>query len=106
MEDCIGYSGVSARPNFFDKCPRCLEVGCSIMKTVAITTLGILLLHGCSAICFAQRARERSKPTPLPKSFEKTFTPLMRAAGAGRISAVRYLLDKGAGVNEKDPIGL
>ena len=76
------------------------------MKTVAITTLGLLLLHGCSASCFAQRARDRSKPTPLPKSYEETFTPLMRAAAAGRISAVRSLLGKGAGVNERDPIGL
>ena len=76
------------------------------MKTLAITTLGILLLQGCTAICFAQRGRDRAKPTPLPKSYEETFTPLMRAAAAGRIRAVRYLLGKGAGVNEKDPIGL
>ena len=80
------------------------------MKTVAITTLGILLLHGCTANCFGQRPRDRSKPTPLPKplpkSYEETLTPMMRAAAAGRISAVRYLLDKGARVNEKDPIGL
>jgi ankyrin repeat protein len=72
------------------------------MKFVA-TILGILLLHGCTADCLAQRQRDRSTPTL--QSYAR-LTPLMRAADAGRISAVRNLLSRGADVNEKDPIGI
>lgn len=74
------------------------------MRMMIITTLGILLLHDCTANCFAQRARDRSRRTP--QTYEESLTPLMRAAAAGRISAVSYLLNKGAEANEKDPIGV
>ena len=74
------------------------------MRIVAITTLTVLLSHSCAANCFAQRGRDRPKRTP--QSFAASLTPLMRASAAGRISEVRYLLNKGAEVNEKNPIGI
>lgn len=74
------------------------------MRMMTITALGVLLLHGCTTTCFAQRAK--SKPERAARTYEKSLTPLMRAAAAGRIHTVRHLLINGAKVNEKDPIGV
>jgi hypothetical protein len=74
------------------------------MRMVVITILGVLLLHSCPADCVAQRQRDRSNPTL--RSYAESLTPLMRAADAGRIKAVRNLLNRGAEVNEKDAIGI
>lgn len=69
-----------------------------MMRIMTITTLGILLSYGCTANYFAQRSGDTPKRTP--RTYEEGLTPLMRAAAAGRISAVRHLLNKGAEVNE------
>jgi uncharacterized protein len=74
------------------------------MKIFVVTILFILLLHTNADFGKAQRNKSGGKRNL--QTSQESLTPLMRAAGEGRITTVRRLLRKGANVNKKNETGI